>query len=181
MTTFKINPLLQLWNQIIGKHSDANIITTGLSNNNNNNGRSSKSNPNSKRSSTIADRSNVQHVHHHLTDSPLDLSDEFDNDGEYNDGAFEISLSDSSDNNNNNNFNEKRASSNSDPQNSHTIFSEDSAPDNMYTRFIERFDSGSYSGNDNSSNNDNNSYDVYYSDEDDEGYNSNRVLNVTNY
>lgn len=188
MTTFKANPLLQLWNQIIGKHSDTNIITSSLSNKNK---RLSKSNANSKRSSTIDEISNADinnHAHHHLTGSPLNQSDEFYHSSMSDDDAFEISLSDSSDNNNNhNNLNEKRASSNSDPLNNHTMFSDESLPDNMYTRFIERFDNGSYNGSDNIPNNDNDNdnHDAYYfgenDDEDDEDYSSHRVLNVTNY
>lgn len=188
MTTFKANPLLQLWNQIIGKHSNTNIITSSLSNKNK---RLSKSNANSKRSSTIDEISNADinnHAHHHLTGSPLNQSDEFYHSSMSDDDAFEISLSDSSDNNNNyNNLNEKRASSNSDPLNNHTMFSDESLPDNMYTRFIERFDNGSYNGSDNIPNNDNDNdnHDAYYfgenDDEDDEDYSSHRVLNVTNY
>ena len=203
VTAYKINPLLQLWNQIIGKRSDTNIITTGLSNTNNSNNKNNNNNnnKNSKRRHSVTSRNNLnttKRLYHHLGNSPLGLNDEFENDGdfddtdEYDDGAFELSISDSSNNNNcssNNDLNEKRNSSNSEPQNNNTVFSNEVLPENTYTSFIERFNNGSSSGSDNIYTSNNSNSDSYYVEEggedddengDDDDHSSHRVLNVTN-
>lgn len=155
---------------MIGKTPESTTLVSSPQMNN-----QSNSNSGSNRNSTIKNGSNINSSSpKHLNGTPFTLHDEFEDDGDY-----EISITDSNDNNDN--LNEKYMhldpstipplnNNNNTSTNNNNIQSDshESSPNNMYSRFIERFDTGSITDS--------------QSDSDtDDDRSSHRVLGVTNY